>query len=39
MSFRFVDRLPWELIAAAGAIGALTLCRYVEIQLGRRRRR
>jgi hypothetical protein len=38
VSFRFVDRLPWELVAASGVIGSLVLVRYIETQLRRRRR-
>lgn len=30
-----IDNIPWPIIALAGLIGALTLIRYVHIQLGR----
>jgi ElaB/YqjD/DUF883 family membrane-anchored ribosome-binding protein len=29
----WVDRLPWQLVAAAGVVGFLTLLRYVQIRL------
>lgn len=32
MSFEFVDRIPWQLVAAAGFVGFLVLVRYVQIR-------
>lgn len=33
MMFAWVDAIPWQVVAVAGLLGFLVLCRYTEQRL------